>query len=197
MISPSLAGVGIRDVLTPAQVLAVVMTVAGRSDAQITAPLGLPPVEAARTRRWLGDVRDAMVDWALRYLAGIEGYGMTGAQMWAVVRLLLTGPIPVRAPLAVLVLLERIDDAQRAGLFAGDAPQASLFEDHPPLAGLLAGNAELATLFERPLRELLEQAIPGGHALRTRLDAFFGSWSGPEAAHAAGRSACACSAADI
>ncbi len=181
MISPRLAGVGIRDPLTPAQVLVVVMTVAGRSDVQITDPLDLPPVEEARVRRWLREVREAMVDWVLRYVAGTKGYDMTAVQMWAVVRLLLNRPVPGRAPRAVLVLLERIDDAQRAGLFADDVPMASLCEDHPPLAD----DVQLrATLLDKDLEDLLKQAIPGGQRqhteLRTRLEQFFESWSGPE-----------------
>jgi ribosomal-protein-alanine N-acetyltransferase len=155
--------------------------VAGLPEEDVIAGLVLPPVEAARARQWLGGVREAMVDWVLLYLAGTKGYGMTIAQMWAVVRLLLNGPVPERAPLAVLVLLERIDDAQRAGLFAAGVPAAPLFKGHPPLADSLAGNAPLATVFARPLREeLLEQAIPGGHELRTRLDAFFGGWPGTD-----------------
>ena len=160
MISEDLAEAKIGDPLTTEQLMMVAPALAGRPDADITDPLDLPPVEAARARRWVRAVRDAMVDWVPRYLAGIPGYDMPALEMWALARFLLAEPVSDRGRRAVLALLEGIDDAQLERLF-GDATLDYLFADHPQLAGL----------FGRRLNELLEEVIPSEHELRPRLDA--------------------------
>ena len=147
MVSDELADVGIRDELTPEQLMVAATALAAGTARPL---LALPPVELARARRWMLGVRKAMVDWVLGYVRGKKGYGMTAMQMRSLVKWLLTDPIPdpERAPRAVLKLLESVDDVQLAGLF----------EDDDQLAGL---------------RGLLEQAIPPSHDLHPRLEDLF------------------------
>ena len=142
MISEDLADAKIGDPLTPEELMAAAPALAGGPDAEITDPFDLPPVQAARARRWVRAVREAMVDWVPRYLAGIPGYDMTAVEMWALVRFLLAEPVSGRARRAVLALLERIDDAQLAGLFENITTLDYLFADHPQLAGLFGQAAQ-------------------------------------------------------
>ena len=171
VITAELADVGIRDELTRAQLLVAATALSGAPLAALYS-LRLPPVEYARAERWVRGVRDAMVDWVLGYVAGTQGYGMTAAEMWVLVRLLLSNVVPDRAPVALLALLEGINDSQLAGLFEENIPRAILFEDHPQVAGLLHDDM-LAGPHTRWLRELLEEAISAEHELRPRLEELF------------------------
>ncbi len=72
LISPTLTDFDVRHALKPAQLWVAAVALAGRSAEEVARSLELPPLEKARARRWLGAVREAMVDWILGHLAGLS-----------------------------------------------------------------------------------------------------------------------------